>query len=323
MKQKSYFYHLPESMPIKYAFQGKKGTWFLHMLIGPLNYLIRSGLSMGVATKVGGHSCNGSKDAVYLKPPKLLISTCKTETIGECKKMNLGRSKYLEPLTQEIPSTVSHSKKKKTKSLKNLHLRECTVSEIKKGCSGRNGVIAKERSGCCASAEEAEPIEGLISSPIAEGPSEVSSGVISVTAIIKRYFSTSNEVSSFGRPSNSVVNATERALQSRVEKKSAIKLDDKYSSMQVEAHPEFTVKTPPRILLLPLLTAPTPDSVTDKLQRSGVGKRLILASCNLANSGSKKTPAISLCRIRKRKVLEPNSSYNIRSSVFEISDSDD
>ncbi|XP_040989373.1 uncharacterized protein LOC121236926 isoform X2 [Juglans microcarpa x Juglans regia] len=308
VKQKSRLYHLPESMPIKYAFQGKKGTWFLHMQAGPLNYLSRSGLSMGVARKVGEHSCNGSKDAVYLEPPNLLISTCKTDSKGECKKMNLGGSKYVKPLTQELPSTFSIPKKKKIKSWKNLHLRECTASEIKKECSGRIGVTANERFGFCASAE---------------APSEVSSEVISVTGIIKRYFPASNEVSSFGSPSNSGVNATERAFQSQVEEQSQAKRDDKYSNMQVEALPEFTVKTPPRMLLSPLPTAPTPDSSKDKLQRSGVGKRLILASCNLANSGSKKKPAVSLCRFRERKVPEPNSSFNIRSSVFEISDSDD
>ncbi|XP_018825403.1 uncharacterized protein LOC108994578 isoform X2 [Juglans regia] len=310
-------------MPIKYAFQGKKGTWFLHMQAGPLNYLSRSGLSMGVARKVGEHSCNGSKDAVYLEPPNLLISTCKIDSKGECKKMNLGGSKYLKPLTQELPSTVSIPKKKKIKSWKNLHLRECNASEIKKECSGRIGVTAKERFGFCASAKEVEPREGLISSPIAEAPSEVSSEVISVTGIIKRYFPASNEVSSFDSPANSGVNATERAFQSQVEEQSQAKRDDMYSKMQVEALPEFTVKTPPRMLLSPLPTAPTPDSLKDKLQRSGVGKRLILASCNLANSGSKKKPAVSLCRFRERKVPEPNSSFNIRSSVFEISDSDD
>ncbi|KAG2678260.1 hypothetical protein I3760_12G135700 [Carya illinoinensis] len=323
VKQKSCLYHLSESMPIKYAFQGKKGTWFLHMLAGPLNYLSRSGLSMGVARKVGEHSCNVSKDSVYLEPPNLLLSTCKTDTKGECKKMNLGKSKYLKPLTQELPSTVSIPKKKKIKSWKNLHLRECTASEVKKGCSGRNGVTSKERFGFCASAKEVEPREGLISSPIAEAPSEVSSEVISVTGIIKRYFPASTEVSSFGSPSNFGVNATERAFQSQVEEQSQTKPDDKYSSMQVEALPAVTVKTPPRMLLLPLQTAPTPDSLKDKLQRSRVGKRLILASCNLANSGSKKKPAVSLCGFRESKVLEPNSSFNIRSSVFEISDSDD
>ncbi|KAA8527074.1 hypothetical protein F0562_008697 [Nyssa sinensis] len=31
VKRKSCFYHLPESLPIKHAFQGLKGTWFLHM----------------------------------------------------------------------------------------------------------------------------------------------------------------------------------------------------------------------------------------------------------------------------------------------------
>ncbi|KAL7592749.1 uncharacterized protein LOC111907970 [Lactuca sativa] len=42
IKKKSYFYHLPESMPIKHAFQGSKGTWFLYTEAYPLNKKIPS-----------------------------------------------------------------------------------------------------------------------------------------------------------------------------------------------------------------------------------------------------------------------------------------
>ncbi|KAL4554092.1 hypothetical protein LXL04_039799 [Taraxacum kok-saghyz] len=36
VKKKSFFYHLPESMAIKHAFQGSKGTWFLYTEAYPL-----------------------------------------------------------------------------------------------------------------------------------------------------------------------------------------------------------------------------------------------------------------------------------------------
>ena len=40
---------------MKYAFQGKKGAWFLHVEAQPLSDLSRSGLPKGVATKVAEH----------------------------------------------------------------------------------------------------------------------------------------------------------------------------------------------------------------------------------------------------------------------------
>lgn len=37
MKQKSCFYHLSESLPLKYAFLGSNGTWFLQIDVHPLS----------------------------------------------------------------------------------------------------------------------------------------------------------------------------------------------------------------------------------------------------------------------------------------------
>jgi hypothetical protein len=73
----------------------------------------------------------------------------------------------------------------------------------------------------------------------------------------------------------------------------------------------------------PLVAAQTPNSLKAKLERSRVGKCLVLASSNLRISGSKQKPAISLCRLRGEKMLEPNFSSMIRNLVFEMSDSDD
>ncbi|GLT31025.1 hypothetical protein SLA2020_057930 [Shorea laevis] len=45
VKQKSYFYHLPESIPIRHAFQGHKGTWFLYAEASTVNGSTSVGLS--------------------------------------------------------------------------------------------------------------------------------------------------------------------------------------------------------------------------------------------------------------------------------------
>uniref|UniRef100_A0A2N9HHG9 Uncharacterized protein n=1 Tax=Fagus sylvatica TaxID=28930 RepID=A0A2N9HHG9_FAGSY len=242
VKRKSFFYHLPESMPMKYAFQGKKGTWFLHVEARALSDLSMAGLPKGVAPKVVEHVLrDGNKDTVCLEPQNFVTSTGKTDTRGEGKKRSSERSNCLKPFLQELRSTVSLPKEKANKRLKKHHRLECTASEIKKGCNGRNeetpGVTTKERSDICASANEVEPREGLSSSAIVEAPSDMSSEVVSVTAIIKRYFPICNEM----------------------EEQLKTKTDDKCSSIQVDALPGFTVKTPPRMLPSPLQTARTPD----------------------------------------------------------------
>ena len=311
-------------MPMKYAFQGKKGTWFLHVEAQPLSDLSRSGLPKGVATKVAEHVLyDGSKDTVYLKPPNFLTNTVQTDTRGEGKKRSSERSNCIKPSLQELQSTVFIPKEKTNKRLKKHHLLECTASEIKKGCSGRNedtpGVTAKERSDICPSANEVEAREGLSTSAIVKAaPSDVSSEVVSVTAIIKRYFPISNEVSSFSSPSISDIDVTHRTFQGQMEEQLKTKAIDKCSSIHVDTLPGFAVKTPPR--MLPLQTARTPYCLGNKPGRYKVGKRLILASSNLRTSGSKQRPAIPLCRFKDGKVLE---SSMVKNSVFEISDSDD
>jgi hypothetical protein len=326
VKRKSCLYHLPESLPIKYAFQGKKGAWFLHVQARPLSNLSGSDLPKGVAGKFVQHMYNGSKDTVYLEPPNFRASIGETETRGGGKRRSLGRSNCLEPFRQELLSAVSLPKEKTNKRRKKLHHLECTASEIKRGCDRGNripGVVAKENSGFCASADEVEPREGLSSNPMVEAPSEKSSEVISVSGIIKRYFPSSNEVSSFSSPLSFDVNVTHRTFQGQKEEQLNTITDDKCSSIQVDVLPEFTVKTPPRILTPPLVAAQTPNSLKAKLERSRVGKCLVLASSNLRISGSKQKPAISLCRLRGEKMLEPNFPSMIRNLVFEMSDSDD
>lgn len=326
MKRKSHLYHLPESLPIKYAFQGKKGAWFLHVQARPLSDLSGSDLPKGVARKVVQHMYNGSKDTVYLEPPNLFASIGETETGGGGKRRSLAGSNCLKPFQQELLSAVSLPKEKTNKRRKKLHHLECTASEIKRRRNGGNetpGVTAKENSGFCASADEVEPREGLSSNPMVEAPSDISSEVISVSGIIKRYFPSSNEVSSFGSPLSFDVNVTQGSFQGEMKEQLNTRTDDKCLSVQVDVVPEFTVKTPPRILPPPSLAARTPDSLRAKRERSRVGKRLVLASSNLRISGSKQKPAISLYRYRDGKMLEPNLSSMVRNLVFDMSDSDD
>lgn len=60
VKRKSCFYHLPSSMPIKYAFQHQKGAWFLHIEARTLKCSDEACLSNSTAIKVGEHKCDGN-----------------------------------------------------------------------------------------------------------------------------------------------------------------------------------------------------------------------------------------------------------------------
>ncbi|MFQ6650399.1 hypothetical protein Gotur_022373 [Gossypium turneri] len=61
VRRKSCFYHLPSSMPIKYAFQHQVGTWFLHIEARTLKDSGSPCLSNFAAIKVGDHKCDGNR----------------------------------------------------------------------------------------------------------------------------------------------------------------------------------------------------------------------------------------------------------------------
>ncbi|KAK6229879.1 hypothetical protein QQP08_021182 [Theobroma cacao] len=60
VKRKSCFYHLPLSMPIKYAFHHQEGTWFLHIEARTLKASNGPCLSNFAAAEVGDHKCDGN-----------------------------------------------------------------------------------------------------------------------------------------------------------------------------------------------------------------------------------------------------------------------
>ncbi|KAL1127072.1 hypothetical protein V6Z11_A13G154500 [Gossypium hirsutum] len=61
VRRKSCFYHLPSSMPIKYAFQHQVGTWFLNIEARTLKDSGSPCLSNFAAIEVGDHKCDGNR----------------------------------------------------------------------------------------------------------------------------------------------------------------------------------------------------------------------------------------------------------------------
>ncbi|KAE9594282.1 hypothetical protein Lalb_Chr18g0052131 [Lupinus albus] len=159
-----------------------------------------------------------------------------------------------------------------------------------------------------------ENVPELSAKSMQVSPSEA----ISVTGIINKYFTASNGVDSFHSPSISEVT-------SKVDNNSEIEVQSKakshsFSKKQTHSLPKFCFETPPRVLHAPLDVNLVSDNSRDKIGRSKVGKRLLLASRSLGASASKNSPTLSFVRYKDGKVLEYKSQ--IKGSIFSISDSD-
>lgn len=260
-------------MPIKHAFHNSQRQWFLHIEAKPL-----TGLFNYSAAEVGINNCDTGNLANSLEPKKCITSA--DNNIMKCKgrRRKVSRLRCLKGVIQQLLRIVYISNKKKEikkkkekigkrkkfprKRLTRNHVIDCTERGIENGNGSKNEDTFSERL----------------------------SDEVSVTGIIRRYFTNLNEVS----PSSSDV--TSKTIKKQAEE-------------PFDYHP----KTPSRIV------SPSTAFKRGNLEKFDVGNRLVNASTNLVVS-VKPWPAFSLCRFKV-----PNSSSPVvRSlSVFEISDNDD
>ncbi|PKI36507.1 uncharacterized protein LOC116190336 isoform X1 [Punica granatum] len=157
VKRRSCFYHLPDSMPIKYVFHGATEAWFLYVNLRPSDGLSGPHLHDHVATKdhlqtsqSSFTSTKNSKDEIW--------------------------DRSLKPCPPKSRGIVHHSKEKKRKSssFESCHLNKNEENE----------------NGAPASADVfVEPAAGGNPQSMDESSGPSSSEVISVGGIIKRYFS--------------------------------------------------------------------------------------------------------------------------------------
>ncbi|XP_030443658.2 uncharacterized protein LOC115665990 isoform X1 [Syzygium oleosum] len=311
VERRSCLYYLPNSMPVKYAFQGIEGSWFIHLDITCLECLSQPCSHHCIA--IGNHVSDVC-DTDPSKSQSLLLP----HNIQRMDKYGAKGSHYGKPLLPQLQRDIRGPKKKK----RNKHRWEGSSKEDRTNVIDMNWHFRTEEN----------PFTGVQSSP--KGTSEVvqlnerkssthnehsnttSSEVISVGGIINRYFTNFSEVNSFGSPSNPDFQS--RAL--RLQLKS--KLNYNCPSIQVDASAEFAVETPPRLLTTLSSTKPSPGSLSNAVIRSRVGKSLIMASRNLGTPATPRGSVVSLCRSRNRKQTSPNT-LPIKFSVFEISEDDE
>ncbi|XP_030514635.1 uncharacterized protein LOC115728409 [Rhodamnia argentea] len=311
VERRSCLYYLPRSMPIKYAFQGIEGPWFVHLDITCLGSSSQPCLHHCIAR---GDHFSDVCDTDRSTSQYLLLS----DNIQRVDKYGEKESHHCKPLSPQLQRDTHGPNKKKT----NNHRLE--------GCSKGNRTNVFDKN--WHSRTEENPFTGVWSTP--KGTSEVlqrterkssplnehsnttSSEVISVGGIINRYFTNFSEVNSFGSPCSPDF----RSRPSKLPLKG--KLNCNCPSIQVDASAEFAVETPPRLLTTLSSTEPSPGSLSNAVIRSRVGKSLIMACHNLGNSATPRGSAASLCRSRNRKHMSRNT-LPIKLSVFEISEDDE
>uniref|UniRef100_A0A803Q6U0 Uncharacterized protein n=1 Tax=Cannabis sativa TaxID=3483 RepID=A0A803Q6U0_CANSA len=222
VKKKSRFYYLPDSIPMKYAFQGVRGNWFLHV-------------EAKTSAKCFGTCLLG------LAVENSFASADKSSTKGE-------RKKYQDIEVQSHKSTLEGSRcdgvsNKKTKRERKERFLDYNANENGIKCTSSDTktevVNASKISDHSTLVKEVEPPYPQASTSMTEVPSEIFSKAKSVTSLIKRYFPHSNEINNFSSPASS--DATSK-IRKRRKKYSKTKLDDR-----VESFPKFAEWSPSEI----------------------------------------------------------------------------
>ncbi|KAK2999579.1 hypothetical protein RJ639_024327 [Escallonia herrerae] len=293
MKQNSSLYCLPDTFPIKHAFNGSKGTWFIYMEASVSSTFGNPWSSKCVADDF----CNRATD------------------ITECKSKNrIKRALCAKAVLKGFVRAVHLSRiKKEKKKVNRKRFKNYTPRRVENRRLRRTGgtheteqldnreVPHFERSGLFETGIENEHRREPNSIPV---PSKTlsESVSVSVSGIIKKYFSNDDEVTS-----------SSEQLKSRT--------DDKCLRRESYTTPCYKVRARPKMILSSLPVEPSSGTLPNGRKRPEVGKRLLIAANNLRISATKQKSAFSLCR--DGRLLVPKSSTLVRTLVFDIRDEDD
>lgn len=298
MKQNSNFYHLPDTLLTKLASR-LEVMQFLHVKARPLNEFIEPRLPENA-------DCF----------PNLNYVTYPTESRGFLgiawkSKIRINGKKHTRKRFRRMNCSsrlvgrgiLAWNTRRKRKITNKKQLLEHMAKNSDMGCpikdaENPNGSIDTSLYHCVANEVRITKQQKLASSSLLEAAtaSELSSEVMSVSSIIKRYFSSYDEVSSVSNQSS-------------------------YNITQ--SQPEEYLKMKKNMARGPsLLPLKLPfKACSQKPERSKLGKRLVMASYNLGISPIRGRPEISLCNAKGKKFQELTSLA--KSSCFEISDSED
>lgn len=174
----SHFYHLSESFPLKYAFQDSTRAYFFYIETCNWSNSEKWGLLEHVAEKVRDQISKDSR-----------VTKCKRN------KRRFKRFHGLQTVLHKVLRAGRPSKKRKKK--KNSLEKNCIQNYPVKGLEKVHLVRNKEdRFGLFTSRTESEQGQDWNFGPLDKTPSDTLSESVSVSGIIKKYFSNSDELTS-------------------------------------------------------------------------------------------------------------------------------
>lgn len=305
VKKKSCFYNLPESFPLKHISENLKNH-LLHIEVYHLKN--QSGPTKSQGVEICNHLFD-PKDVPKSNEVQKFVATRKNNRISNRRgKRNL----CFRSLLWEFPRSVHFLKRKK----------KCSKRRRKRNTAAENTVHRFQRgpniSGVTIS-QFTSSADGNCGKVVDDSPqkvcsSEIISESISVSSIIKRYFTNYDEVTSSSRFSDSALPT--------VNKEYSREIASNYHNREFDMSLPLAVGTPPQILQPHSL-----DQHWTKSSRSmngkNIGRRLIAAAENIGVHLSKKSPILSLCKYRNRNPSVPNSSAPMKDLIFGISDEGD
>ncbi|XP_021905812.1 uncharacterized protein LOC110820604 isoform X2 [Carica papaya] len=315
VKRKSSFYHLPEWIPIKYAFQGLRGTWFLQVEGRLLNGSNSADLSKHVAAEVGNHAFHGSN----LTKSLAIASRRKNGLSNEKGKKEIFNR--IKTSQQELPKVFSYSgkKRKRKQRINNLEHPLPPANENINIDKEMQAISCRKNLYHFLSEIEFESATKCHPASKRRTPSKRFQQVITDANINGRYSSSFCEESRYRSPSVSLVAST---IHSRLPQQLKAQRDVSCSTIGVDTLPQLNLRTPPRISPSLSQTDSKLESSRNKPRGAEIGKRLLTASNNIIKPQNKHRSAISICRTKNRKYERRNAASIARYMAFEMSSSD-
>ncbi|KAF5194970.1 ubiquitin-protein ligase [Thalictrum thalictroides] len=303
VKRRSYYYHIPDSILVKDIFQGWKRPWVLHVDVTPSNHSDKPYQSEILVAKV-------SENAESQKPENH-ITCLKTEDKASERSCMLS-----EGIEKQFRARVNITEiSKKTTNKKHSH--EKVEDGINEMCVHVHGeakdISTQHPSNIQNSKNQGERLTSLLT---VETPTISMSEVASVTGLLTRYFPEFDEVKSYDDAS-SCANGDESGARDLLHNPLKANVNEHDSNLLNYETPQSNARTRPNRFSFTSPVEPSPRASCEKIGKTEVGKRLLMAANNIGISASKKKSPIIFCQSKDRKLL---SSLE-RTLVFELSDS--
>ncbi|XP_019196434.1 PREDICTED: uncharacterized protein LOC109190414 isoform X2 [Ipomoea nil] len=256
VQRKSFFYHLSDTLPLRYAFQYLKGNWFLRVKV--CHSSVPDKLGAPVREKIKDCSTDVNGGAGSKEPKNFLSSTIKIKS--KCRRRKIKRFAGFGISLLGIRRRLYFSERQK---------------------------IKKKR------VKDKSSKEGNYSRAV-ESHHETLSESMSVSGIIRKYFSCYDDFCGYDEV-NSGSGFSYSTVRGEQKEKRIVRTDDCRMNFGVCTPPPFRAKTPSKMLNV-LLTNESVSVPSRKVKKAEVGKRLLTAANNLGLNSSNRSPGVSLTR---------------------------